>query len=294
VGAYKALYQEHLEADFIHPDEIVAGKLERYKLLYLPFAFMLPKAAGGQIARFVEQGGVVLAEARTAWNDEQGYCDTSLPGFGLEKVFGCREQGTESTDRNTPIPIRVVRWHPSLPRLSPGDVLYGACFKESLEPLSPQAQVVGIFEDGSPAIVVHPYGKGWAIFVGSLLSLAYYQFDQANSGKLLRGLPGLVGIEPGVKINGIETGVDLEPHILEGTDPTGKPYYLFFAFNHTDQELSPRFEIALRPGNYQCTDLQTGIDVPSTCLDGRLELATSLPARGIWLVKVWNGTSNLY
>ena len=153
LGAYKALYQEHLPADFIHPDEIVQGKLDAYKLLYLPFAFMLPKAAGSQIARFVENGGIVLAEARTGWNDEQGYCGTSLPGFGLEQVFGCREKGTESLDRSTPIPIRIVRWHPALPKLSPGDILYGACFKEALEPTSPQAQVVGIFEDGSPAVV---------------------------------------------------------------------------------------------------------------------------------------------
>jgi beta-galactosidase len=292
IGAYKALYQEFLEADFIHPDEIVAGKLEKYRLLYLPFAFMLPQAAGGQIAKFVEEGGVVLAEARTAWNDEQGTCGTSLPGFGLEAVFGCREQGTESVELNTPIPIRIVRWHPAFPRVSPGDVLYGACFKESLEPFSPQAQVVGIFEDGSPAIVVHPFGKGWGIFVGSLLSLAYYQFDQENSGKLLRGLPGLAGIEPRVKFSGIDTGLDLEPRLLEGADETGRPYYLFFAFNHTDQELSPHFEIALSPGAYWCIDLQTGTTVPSTCVDGKLELATSLPGQGIWLVKIMGEFEN--
>lgn len=286
VGAYKALYQEHVEADFIHPDEIVEGKLERYKLLYLPFAFMLPKAAGGQIARFIEGGGVVLAEARTGWNDEHGYCDTALPGFGLDGVFGCREKGTESVERSTPIPIRIVRWHPALPRLSPGDILFGSCFKEALEPLSTQAQVVGIFEDGSPAVVAHPYGKGWAIFVGSLLSLAYYQFDQENSGKLLRGLTELAGIERRVEVGGIEAEVDLETRLLEGTDEAGKPYYLFFAFNHTSLELKPHFEIKVAPGEYHCTNLQLNSPVQVSSPAARLELETILPARDIWLVKI--------
>ena len=32
---------------------------------------------------------------RLHWNDETGYCGDAVPGFGLEKVFGCREKGAE-------------------------------------------------------------------------------------------------------------------------------------------------------------------------------------------------------
>ena len=44
-----------MPADYIHPDEISAGKLEKYSVLYLPFSFMLPRQAAVQIEQFVEQ-----------------------------------------------------------------------------------------------------------------------------------------------------------------------------------------------------------------------------------------------
>jgi beta-galactosidase len=69
---------------------------------------MLSRAAAAGIEKFVRQGGVVVAEARTAWNDEAGCCGEAVPGLGLERVFGCRERGTLGTDIITdqPVPCR--------------------------------------------------------------------------------------------------------------------------------------------------------------------------------------------
>ena len=208
IGAYWALYQEHVPADFIHVDQIASGKLEDYDLLYLPFSFMISRAAAARIEEFVRRGGVVLAEARTAWNDETGTCGEAVPGLGLEQVFGCRERGAEGVSEDVAVPIHVTRDHAALPLLKKGDVLAGARFREELEVLSETAQVVGEFENGSPAIVVNRYGQGWAIFIGTMLSLGFFKFHDGNAGRLLKGLARLAGIEPPVQVEGVPGGLD--------------------------------------------------------------------------------------
>lgn len=286
VGAYKAFYRAHLPTDYIHVDQIAAGKLADYDLLVLPFSFMLSRAAAAGIEQFVRQGGVALAEARTAWNDEKGYCGDAVPGLGLEHVFGCRERGATGVDEDTPCRIRIVREHPALPLLHKGDLLSGARFREELETLSETAAVVGEFEDGAPAIVVNRYGEGWAVFVGTLLSLGYYLFQDDSAGKLLQGLPQLAGIVPPVNVGGIPPELDIEPRLLEGQDAAGRPFRIFFGFNHSDRTVEPQFEIALPQADYVTTDLMTGQPIPCAHRDGRLLLSALLKPGDIWIVKI--------
>ncbi|HZQ07361.1 MAG TPA: beta-galactosidase [Anaerolineae bacterium] len=286
IGAYKAMYEEHLPTDFVHVDEIASGKLERYRVLYLPFAFAITQAAAKQIANFVQHGGVVLAEARTAWNDETGYVGTAVPGFGLESVFGCRERGATSVDENTPVPIRITREHPALPLLRIGDLLQGARFREVLEPLVEDTQVVGEFEDGSPAIVAYRYGEGWAVFIGTMLSLGYYRFNDANAGKLLKGLTRLAGVTPPVTVNGVESGLAIEPALLQGTGTDGNPYHIFYAFNFGEQRVEPWFGISLPQGNYMATDVLRGETVQAQFENGHLTLQKAMTPSEIWLVKL--------
>jgi len=286
IGAYRALYQEHVPADFIHVDQIASGKLEDYDLLYLPFSFMISRAAATRIEEFVRQGGVVLAEARTAWNDEMGTCGEAVPGLGLEQVFGCRERGAEGVPEDVAVPIHVTRDHAALPLLKKGDVLAGARFREELEVLSETAQVVGEFENGGPAIVVNRYGQGWAIFIGTMLSLGFFKFHDGNAGRLLKGLARLAGIEPPVQVEGIPGGLDVEPVLLEGEDGDSRLFHIFFAFNHTDQAVQPQFRISLPQGNYTATDLVAAQPVACRYQDGRLVLSKPLEPGEIWVVQV--------
>jgi hypothetical protein len=136
--------------------------------------------------------------------------------------------------------------------------------------LSETAQVVAEFEDGGPAIVVNRYGQGWAVFVGSLVSLGFYRFQDENAGKLLKGLVRLAGIEPPVRADGVPKELDIEPRVLEGVGENGQPFRIFFAFNHTEQPRQPQFGIAMPPGSYLATDLFTGQVVPHQYEGGRL------------------------
>ncbi len=286
IGSYRALYQEHIPADFLHVDQIAAGKLGKYALLYLPFSFMLPRAAAASIDEFVRRGGVVVAEARTAWNDETGYCSEAVPGMGLEKVFGCRERGATGMDEETPCHIHITKDHPALPLLSKGDVLVGARFQEELEVLSETAEVVGEFENGAPAIVVNRYGRGWAVFVGTMLSFAFYRYQDENSGRLLKGVARLAGIEPPVEVDGVPIALEIEPRLLEGKDEESHSFRILLAFNHADQRAQPQFRIAVPQGDYTATDIVTGQPVPCRNRDGQLVLGKSLEPGEIWVVKI--------
>lgn len=288
VGAYRAFFQEHLPTDYIHPDQIAAGGLDAYRVLSLPFSLMTSRAMAAGVRAWVGKGGIVMAEARTAWNDETGYCGEAVPGFGLAEVFGCREAGAQGVDDQTPVRIRITQEHPLLPLLKPGDIVIGASFKEVLEPLAPDAQVVGVFDDGQPAMVAHRYGEGWALFVGALLSLGFYRFGDENAGKVLKGLAQTAQLTKPVLVRGVDSTVasSVEPRLLEGTLPSGKRYWIFFGFNHTDGDIAPEFHINLPAGAYTAQDVTTSGNVELRQVEGRTVLQTTLPPQGIWVVKL--------
>jgi hypothetical protein len=190
------------------------------------------------------------------------------------------------------VPVRIISEHPALPTLKIDDVLQGAFFREALELLSSDAQVVGVFEDGSPAIVVHRYGEGWAVFAGTMLSLSYYKFDDQNTGKLLQGLLDLAAIHPPVQLENVPQNVEIEPRLLEFQDDHGKPGYLFFVFNHSEangasETIQPfTFGLRIPSGNYVVNDVIHEQTVSATWSDEGLKLQTNLGPGEIWLVKI--------
>jgi beta-galactosidase len=97
LGPYRALFPWSVPVDFIHIDDIAAGKGARYKMIYLPYPLMLNEAAGLALRQYVENGGALVAEARLAWNDERGRAREIIPGFGLHEVCGCRETAVQQT-----------------------------------------------------------------------------------------------------------------------------------------------------------------------------------------------------
>jgi hypothetical protein len=63
----------------------------------------------------------------------KGNCGGTGPGLELERVFGCRERGTQGVDEATRCHIRITRDHSALPLLEPGDLIAGARIREVME-----------------------------------------------------------------------------------------------------------------------------------------------------------------
>src|SRR3954468_12946176 len=92
LGVYRALFEQNIQADFIHPDEVAAGVASRYDVVYLSYPLMLQQPVAEALKAYVRGGGTLISEARPAWNDERGVANSRIPGAGLDELFGAREK----------------------------------------------------------------------------------------------------------------------------------------------------------------------------------------------------------
>jgi beta-galactosidase len=231
LGFYRALWSSHVPIDFVHMDRL--GDLAQYKLIYLPYPLMMPEAAAPILRAYVERGGALVAEARLGWNNERGRAADRIPGFGLDTVFGAREQAVGTVNKP------VLRW------LDPPSDLPGRWYQESLRVTAPdRAKVVAQWPDGNPAAVASTFGKGKTLLVGSFVSAAA-PVDSPWFSRLLdwAGVARPPAM-PGVEMRWLENGPDR----------------VYFLFRHEPEPAS----VTLPPGVW--TDLATGRLLPERTL----------------------------
>jgi beta-galactosidase len=221
MGAYRAFFEDQLPVDFVSPVDVDRGRLDQYKILFLPFPVMLSKDVAEGIKRYVAAGGTAVAEARLAWNDAQGDASPVIPGFGLDQVFGARERMIQ------PVAEPQLQVESSLPGFEGAEPVAGAAFEEDLQPL-PGARIVAQFADRQPAIVENHYGKGKAILIGSFPALAYQRQHEASTRKLFLALARAAGVTPEVMVSGTGTS-EIEVRRLESNEAQ-----VVFVFNHAD------------------------------------------------------------
>ncbi len=72
MGIYEALWALNVPVEFLHVDDVISSSSIDFDLVFVPFALALNSSVSAALARFVEKGGRIVAEARTAWTDEKG------------------------------------------------------------------------------------------------------------------------------------------------------------------------------------------------------------------------------
>jgi beta-galactosidase len=231
LGIYRALFEQNIQTDFVHPDEITGGVASQYDVIYLSYPLMLQQPVADALKAYVRGGGTLISEARPAWNNERGYANTRIPGAGLDEVFGAREKELRSPEAVT------FTGEPDLDGdLAPlrGRVFNGLAFAEHLEVTGPSTRVLARFPagraaKGDPAIVMSRYGSGRAILIGTFPSAAFEQDPEKMraSGELLQRLVASAGVAPEVRIDGA-------PGLVEARFLESPGALLFIAINHAD------------------------------------------------------------
>lgn len=124
--------------DFVARQQIEAGELSRgnFQLFVMPFSVAVTGKEAAEIRKFVEAGGIVIADGQTGVMD--GHCKW-LPDGSLDGLFGIRRSS----------PARQKE----LAASSPETGVRPAAGKP-LETL-----------EGAPAVIVHEQGKGKAIYL---------------------------------------------------------------------------------------------------------------------------------
>jgi len=205
-GAFAAFYELNYNVDVINFDRFVAEKAD-YDLIYLPLPYYLRADVAEKLKAFTADGGTLVGECFFGgYQDEDGLHSLRVPGYGFDRVFGAVEARVEMED-----PVRFAD----------SDVL-GCRFREELSP-DPDTAVLARFANGSPAVTLHPYGRGQAILVGTLLSCS------GSARNLFAQFARLAGLQP----NG-QTDLRVDALWL-----LGQPAFLFLTNNAGQQATEP-------------------------------------------------------
>lgn len=276
-GIHRAFYERNMPVDFLHVMDLTPERWRQYKLLVVPYPVMMSQADVKKLSAYVEGGGVMVSEARCGWIDERGFSAEVIPGGGLHEVLGCRESYLMPLAKTSGLKVKGA--HEALPLLSAGDVLDTVFFEEGFDLLGSKAQVLAEFENGKPAIVYAPFGKGKAMIVGSFLGAAYHHFKNPNNAEFFAGLFDWLKLTRPVEVITAEKDVLVEARVLEGE--SGR---IVLAFNRGEKKTRSEFLIAVPGGNYKARNLETKEEILAQQKDGQLALSKTLEPGEVWVV----------
>lgn len=252
--------------------------LEGLKVLIVPLCLTLPEEVGKAIAKFVEAGGVLVAEARTGQYDHRGFNRPTLPGAGLHEVVGAIEGESICSDPNLysqfnnpdrlPYPDPLLQG-PAIDVTDPIAIKMGT--HEYFVPLRPSSgQPIAQSMDHCLA-VRNTYGKGVAYYLGTYLSLGIYRGDQEGMQWLLSVLDRHTS--PQIR------GKDLRPRLIENGDEA-----LLAVFNDSRTE-SCREKIDLPNPYTSAREVHTDQDHPVTGQQVEVDVA----AHGVQVLRMGRG-----
>jgi len=181
---YRPFWEAGISVDVIDQVDELSG----YKLVVVPFAYMLRPGFSDRLKTYVEQGGTAVMTYWSAVVDESDLCYLGgIPGAGLREVFGIWEEESQSYYSHESVGIAMAENN---------DLNLAGEYKgvDTCSVIHAEgATVLATFTDqyfaGSPALTVNSFGKGKAYYIAArtgdnLLSELY--------GKLVADL----GIQP--------------------------------------------------------------------------------------------------
>jgi hypothetical protein len=167
-----ALAHAGYDADFIPEEDIVAGKLDNYKVLYLN-GVQIRRDAAQKIADWTAGGGVLFGSSGAGTRDE-----FNRPLSTLETVFGAKSSELK-LENDASRPKHQFRELPILDELSsvpnsgaPQVSFNLLSYRETLTPAA-NAKVILQNKTGAAAGVLHSFGKGQAIRLAASPGLTY-------------------------------------------------------------------------------------------------------------------------
>lgn len=220
-GAYNLFWRLNLPVDWVSAHE--AERLLQYRLVYLPAPMLVDPPLARLLEEFVRRGGVLISEASPAMREENTWTSEIVPGQGLDKLFGCRQE-TRLADY-----VYGDAKPKAFFRLASERRLYPAY--RIITILKPStARVAGTWQDGTPAVTINEYGQGRAVLIGMYAGLSYERTKNNTpaTANILPPLLRLLGTDLGgpAEIKGHRSRVGLRA-LYDGRE------ILLFLFNYS-------------------------------------------------------------
>ena len=174
-----ALQELQLMYNYVAPEQVLAGELARYQVLFLPFTSAISDELADALAEWVEGGGTLIADVRFAITDERG---APRDDGVLERLFGVR--------RTQPAAI-----YEGIDLTGPRVASFTTSAREVIEPIG-DAQADASYPDGTPAVISRDLGEGHTIYLNCLLP----KYDPAAVA-MVRELLADAGVERVVSVD---------------------------------------------------------------------------------------------
>lgn len=275
LGAYKMLWESKIPCDFINPPSIAAGMIYKYKVLIMPFTYMLDASAANTIKDFIRKGGCVIADFGCVMKDDYGAVHVTSPGFGLDEVFGAY-----SYDIETPEEDESLRASFNSEGFSFEANLPVHAFREILKPYE-EARVIGEFANGEPAIIENRFGEGRTILVGTLMFQSYL-LKEGEWGEFVESLLHSSGVTKPVHVRKnipLKLWRNIEVGFLENGDKKTKAIILL---NHNKEDVD--LEVRLQ-GACSIIDLEKEKELPSEAIDKHTYLRLKIAGKTARVLK---------
>lgn len=132
-----------------------------------------------------------------------------------------------------------------------GDHLETVLLEGSFDVFGDKSEVLATLDNGRPAMIYAPHGRGKAIIVGSFMGAVYHHSRNPNNAKLLTGLARWLAVARPVEVRLSELGVLVWTGVLEGDGGTGR-----YSTQDTDRGIRPTTRL-YEPQNLTPTDSPT-------------------------------------
>lgn len=174
-GLHRGLTAAGLTCDFIKPTtEMLAG----HRVAYVPFPVALSEETMNTLMKWAEAGGHLVLEACAGYFDKVAHSFPVQPNRSLGRLFGPIDAHSSfALDQHNDLKIQT----------NAGD-LHGSLYRQTFL-ASEGMEVLGHYEDGSPALIRRKAGSGYITLLGSNPSHA-----------MGRKLPSLTVLGPLLKI----------------------------------------------------------------------------------------------
>jgi beta-galactosidase len=235
---YAALHRRNVSVDIVPP----TGDLSGYRLVVAPALHVLDQETADNLRRYVENGGMLLTTARSGVKDEaNAVVNLPLPGL-LADICGVEVDEYDVLPGEIDLPLAL-----ELPGVgTDAPAVHARLWCDVLAPTGAQvlARYGGEYYAGRPAITLNRFGRGQAVYVGTIGDGALHDLMVGWSLEAASASPTLV-----------------TPDGVEAVARWTGDSRLLFLLNHTDSTL----EVVLPA---QMTDLLT-----EQAAEGRVTLA---------------------
>lgn len=211
-GWYKLFWEQGIPIDFVDITYL-DGQNEKTPVLVLPGAVSISEKQAQELCRYVENGGILIADGRMGTLNEWGCVPSEgIPGNTLSGLFGIVE-----IDVGSDMPVMI----------NDEEIPFGFQYQK-LKLVDQNTTVLASMTDGTPAIVQHTYGKGKTLYFNSFEGLVLLEKDYPQLRKLVHNV-----IEPVVRIS-----AEKDEHVhLAYLEADGKTVVLAINFSDEMQKI---------------------------------------------------------